>query len=747
MVLTAACNHDPDPIPGASASDPVIAQHSKVVVNNNTIDEDFTIVWSPARYGSSTAVEYTLYVKSDGSYMEVGTTTSTNYTLPNSALFEMMDITLTGDYTMTFMVEAHSMLGDKASRPLAVDFEYTKTTYMWIFGAYQGWGPANPSSRLLQDANGIFKGYLQLPEGQLAFKFCSQPNWDGTNYGAGANPGQLSDDGGAGDINAPAAGLYYIEADLEEMTYVLVPLTSVSLIGEAVGGWDAGDDKPLTYNAATKTWSTILNIAEAGKPYKIRFNNGWESATEGYNCTLGGKDSALVIAGDNLTCANEGITGFTLSIFDYPYMMTVGEIVEDMSKLYVVNSTNNWDYMSTPLMTSTAEDIYEGVADFTGATTPQIILSRMQTPLGTRYGGTTSALVEYPSGTEDDQVVKIDVAAGIHLFHADLAAMTLIDHEVMTVGVYGDAVGQPVATAVALTSDGAGKWTVTHTFVADGSFKVAFDNSETATEGTTELKTTLGGSCKNLQIGGGDLIITQGEHTLELNMTVSPMTLAIDGEIVDISLTPDYLQVTGKFATFDWNTTPTPKLVPFSDTPNRFGSVVDMYQPAGVSADMEFKITFPEYTAWMGGQLQEGTTYIYDISGSDGDNISQPYGLYLWDVTINPTAKTGVAKAIPVTSVDIIGQIGASNWDADTPMTSMGEGLYSADVTINGEFKIRFNGNWDYSVGNHGGGALTPGTEAELYFNGGNFTVPSPGAYTVTANLAGMPNTITVVAK
>lgn len=738
LLLAAACNHDPDPIV-VSSTDPAITSHSDVVVNANTINEDFTLVWSPARFGSPVEVEYTVYAKVEGDYFGLGSTTATNYTIPNGALFEAVGIQYTGDYTVTFLVEARSSKGEKASAPSPVNFEYTRITYLWVVGNHQGWEPAT-APRLLQDENGVFKGFVQL-DGE--FKFASQPSWDGTNYGDGGSYGALSNDSGAGNLSAPA-GLYYLEVNADEMTYAFVLLTGVSLIGEAVGGWDA--DVQMTYNATARTWTAIADVV-AGKEYKIRFNNVWDIVdpvtSKTYNCTMGGDLTDLTVgaASANITAGSGGITGFTLSLADYPYNMTVGEVSEDTSKLYVANSTNSWNYFSTPVMTGaeTAGD-YWGVADFTGAAAPQILLARMQSPLGTRFGGSAAALVEYAPGTAATPVV---IAAGVHFLYADMTNMKLIDQPVTSISLIGGFNGWDTATAVDLVRQPNGKWTATQAFAEDGEFKLIINGMwNTVVDGIT-LQTTMGGSCTNLVVNGGNLVITAGSHDFELDMTSNAKTLAIDGVIADLQLNPDYLEVTGSFAHYNWNNgDPSPQLLPYKNNID-YAGFVDMYKPAGATGDdAGFKITYPNWSTWLGGALQAGTTY--DISASGGD-MTIPYGLYFWTITgFNAAAKTGVATALPITSIGLIGSVNGTGWGGDVAMTPAGNGIYTLTANITDEFKVRFNASWDYNIG---GGALTAGVETTTSVDGPNFTVPAAGNYLVTVNLAKSPNTITVVAQ
>lgn len=111
---------------------------------------------------------------------------------------------------------------------------------------------------------------------QNGFKFCSEPNWDGTNYGAAF----FSKEGD--NINmTEEAGYYKVDVDLDAKTYNLTPITTIGVIGDATaGGWD-GADQDMTYvpyNSETKApgyWE-IKGITLTDGSIKFRANDGWD---------------------------------------------------------------------------------------------------------------------------------------------------------------------------------------------------------------------------------------------------------------------------------------------------------------------------------------------------------------------------------------------------------------------------------------------------------------------------------------
>lgn len=118
-----------------------------------------------------------------------------------------------------------------------------------------------------------YTGYMYL-DGS-GFKFCTQPNWDGTNYG-GAFFGESEDN----IIMTQPAGYYKVDIDLSEKKYELTPITTIGIIGDAtVNGW-SGDDIDMNYvpyNKETKEgryWE-VKDITLKTGVIKFRANDDW----------------------------------------------------------------------------------------------------------------------------------------------------------------------------------------------------------------------------------------------------------------------------------------------------------------------------------------------------------------------------------------------------------------------------------------------------------------------------------------
>ena len=130
-------------------------------------------------------------------------------------------------------------------------------------------------------------GYLSKP-----FKF--KPNltdWAGDWEFDGE--GKIADIAGGDNCPAPGtAGYYRIVVDLTQMTYSLLLIEHISIIGTVNGNWDTDTD--LAYNSESGAWEATDVVLNAGK-MKFRSNHDWAS-----NPDWGGKLDALVLGGGDM---------------------------------------------------------------------------------------------------------------------------------------------------------------------------------------------------------------------------------------------------------------------------------------------------------------------------------------------------------------------------------------------------------------------------------------------------------------
>ena len=133
---------------------------------------------------------------------------------------------------------------------------------LYMAGDANGWNQID----ILNSDDGVhFTGYMYL--NQNGFKFCTQPNWDGTNYG-GAFFGQESDN----IMMTQEAGFYQVDVDLSAKTYTLTPF-NIGIIGNATpSGWDSDTD--MTYNPEERCWE-IKGVELSDGEMKFRANDAW----------------------------------------------------------------------------------------------------------------------------------------------------------------------------------------------------------------------------------------------------------------------------------------------------------------------------------------------------------------------------------------------------------------------------------------------------------------------------------------
>ena len=178
------------------------------------------------------------------------------------------------------------------------------------------------------------EGYVYMSKAANEWKFASQVNWDGPNYG----------DGGAGKLDANGenvkslAGYYKIMADATAMTYTAVA-TVWGVIGSATpNAWN--DETALTYNPASRTWTGSVHLTAA--EFKFRANHSWD-----YNYGSTSKDANLNAGGDNIAVTVESDYAISLDLSHpnvYTYTANRWGIIGDATAGGWDNDTDmTWD--------------------------------------------------------------------------------------------------------------------------------------------------------------------------------------------------------------------------------------------------------------------------------------------------------------------------------------------------------------------------------------------------------------------
>ncbi|ROT04295.1 DUF5115 domain-containing protein [Muribaculaceae bacterium Isolate-037 (Harlan)] len=204
----------------------------------------------------------------------------------------------------------------KVSGPYLLTLNMEKDTYeftsavenLYTPGDSNGWNQ-EASQQLFTNNYSSYEGYAYLTG---AFKFSSAPNWSGTNYGSAGVEGELTTDGGAGNLTVSEAGLYYCRVNTASLTYSLTQIATIGVIGDATpAGWDASTALTSDDNLI---WKGTIEFK--GGEFKFRCNDDWD-------VNLGGDMQNLTPGGANIASPGEGTYEVTLNLSQLPYSCTL----------------------------------------------------------------------------------------------------------------------------------------------------------------------------------------------------------------------------------------------------------------------------------------------------------------------------------------------------------------------------------------------------------------------------------------
>lgn len=188
-----------------------------------------------------------------------------------------------------------------------MDYSYTieevnYDPFIYFIGSTDGWKSNDQKLALVDDAKGVYTGYVYLADPNAAgfeFKFQrAQGNWD-TAIGAGtfvsfAGAAIGVDNGNIG-VNA-GEGVYYMDVNLSEGTITATKVETMGMIG-GFNNWD-GDAK-MTWNAEEYCFEAT-NAGVTADGWKFRVNGDWA-------INLGGSLNNLTAGGDNITVAGNTV--------------------------------------------------------------------------------------------------------------------------------------------------------------------------------------------------------------------------------------------------------------------------------------------------------------------------------------------------------------------------------------------------------------------------------------------------------
>lgn len=250
------------------------------------------------------------------------------------AILAMRGITDEASYTQavsTVYVRAHAAINGQAVTSIANTngnvvlkqvqdysvFADAKIQMLYTPGNANGWNQG-ASMKLAGYGDKEGKDYIKyrgLAYLNGEFKFTNQPDWNGINYGF-ASEGNLSTDGGAGNLPLPAegAGLYWIDVNVKDLTYTTTYVSSFAVIGD-LNGWNADAPLELTPDADYKIWTYTGTFTGGGFKFIV---NG---PTSGWNINYGGPLEDLTFDGANIQ-DTAGEHTVTVDLSNLPYTAT-----------------------------------------------------------------------------------------------------------------------------------------------------------------------------------------------------------------------------------------------------------------------------------------------------------------------------------------------------------------------------------------------------------------------------------------
>lgn len=187
-----------------------------------------------------------------------------------------------------------------------MDYSYTLEEvnydpFIYFIGATDGWTNAEQKLALVDDAKGVYTGYL----------YCADPNgwgnqfkfqrvagsWDNEiNSGAFSTfSGAATSEGGNIGVNA-GEGVYYFDVNLSEGTITATKVETMGIIG-GFNNW-AGD-AVMTWNAEEYCYEAT-NVGVTADGWKFRVNGDWP-------INLGGSLNNLTAGGDNIAVAGNTV--------------------------------------------------------------------------------------------------------------------------------------------------------------------------------------------------------------------------------------------------------------------------------------------------------------------------------------------------------------------------------------------------------------------------------------------------------
>lgn len=184
-----------------------------------------------------------------------------------------------------------------------MDYTYTfeevkYDPFIYFIGATDGWKSSDQKLALVDEAKGVYTGYVYVadPNGAgLQFKFQRVAgSWDNEinagTFNTFSDAATTNENGNIG-VNA-GEGVYYFDVNLGEGTIKATKVETMGIMGQ-FNGWSS--DAVMAWNAEEYCFEAT-NVGVTADGWKFRVNGGWD-------INLGGSLNNLTAGGDNITVA------------------------------------------------------------------------------------------------------------------------------------------------------------------------------------------------------------------------------------------------------------------------------------------------------------------------------------------------------------------------------------------------------------------------------------------------------------
>lgn len=188
-----------------------------------------------------------------------------------------------------------------------MDYTYTfeevkYDPFIYFIGATDGWKNSDQKLALVDEAKGVYTGYVYVadPNGAgLQFKFQRVAgSWDNEinagTFNTFSDAATTNENGNIG-VNA-GEGVYYFDVNLGEGTIKATKVETMGIMGQ-FNGWSS--DAVMAWNAEEYCFEAT-NVGVTADGWKFRVNGGWD-------INLGGSLNNLTAGGDNITVAGNTV--------------------------------------------------------------------------------------------------------------------------------------------------------------------------------------------------------------------------------------------------------------------------------------------------------------------------------------------------------------------------------------------------------------------------------------------------------